>query len=769
MNCRPLWSLLLLWASALAQPAWAQVPPQPTGLLAEHRSGQTFLTFSEANDPAVDHFRVYRHDQPIDAQNLTQATLLQELWPGSSEFLADRYYKSTTATWQPRYHERFVIVNNGPELAAGTGLLVWTLAEADFAGGSAGNGYYAVTSVDGLGIENLQDFGPGNSVGPVAEQINTPRPVRSKVIVNNKVLIFTQYLDLRRFNPTFIAPNAYNEFYGLDPQDPSVANAIQYAYTYAVVPPDDLACGGGPAGTHPIVIELHGFSGLLARPLTFGPDPDWCDAFRIYPIDPGNSWWFGCARDHDYRVSLDVPAGDVIENFTEQRVIRMVEDLRREGQFQAQIDEQRLFVDGHSMGGSGALALALRYPNYFTGAHASQPMTNYLTSGDGGGTSWKSDVEIKWGKISNQNPIDNGGDPLIAGHLDAFDGKPAFDWANHQQTLQIRRGDEFTPIGVDHGTLDTVIEWTTQGQPCYGLLDAAATCWSGDVLSAGHTSSNISLLPGALGKIATVPYSAFKAVRNETLPGFSQGSGNLSIPPTQVGSYNRHIDWSASWQPWDGAPIDQPGVWQVSLRPKNLVVQFIDVTPRRCQQFEQLPNVAYRYTVERISDGSLLDSDLLWTDPDGLLTVPAVEVAGTGVRVRIERLLAGDLDNLSLSSGGVQRLALRTSAAFAGKLYWTLGSASGTAPGLLIDGILLQLVYDAWTDYTLTVPNGQILVNSLGALDARGEADIDLTLPPGLSPALAGVTLHHACVVIDIPGSESLSLATEPVAVTLVP
>jgi hypothetical protein len=210
-------------------------------------------------------------------------------------------------------------------------------------------------------------------------------------------------------------------------------------------------------------------------------------------------------------------------------------------------------------------------------------------------------------------------------------------------------------------------------------------------------------------------------------------------------------------------------VWQMSLRTKNLLVQFADVTPRRLQNFEVVPNRTYRYTVERISDNTLLDSDLFTADADGLLTVPDVEIDGTGVRVRIERLLAGDVSELSLLNGGTQALALRTSADYAGKLYWVLGSASGTTPGLLLDGQLLALTYDAWFEYTLLNPNSAFLGNSLGSLNAQGEADIALNVPAGFNPNLVGVVLHHAAIVLDIPGLQFVMLATEPEPVTLAP
>ncbi|MCU0294290.1 MAG: hypothetical protein MUF10_20275, partial [Thermoanaerobaculaceae bacterium] len=53
-----------------------QTVPQPTALQAVHRSGQTFLTWSERVDMTGERYRVYRHSSPITATNLGSARRL---------------------------------------------------------------------------------------------------------------------------------------------------------------------------------------------------------------------------------------------------------------------------------------------------------------------------------------------------------------------------------------------------------------------------------------------------------------------------------------------------------------------------------------------------------------------------------------------------------------------------------------------------------------------------------------------------------------------
>ena len=55
----------------------------------------------------------------------------------------------------------------------------------------------------------------------------------------------------------------------------------------------------------------------------------------------------------------------------------------------------------------------------------------------------------------------------------------------------------------------------------------------------------------------------------------------------------------------------------------------------------------------------------------------------------------------------------------------------------------------------------------LGTLNANGGGSASLTLPPGLAPTLAEMTVHHAYAVMQTPGR--VSFASNAVPLTLVP
>ena len=775
-HLRSLTSVLLALAVVVDPASAFQSPAQPTALAASHRDGQTFLTWTASSDSAVLWYQVYRHDQPITAANLASATPIWRVTEGSSLFMADRYFQSGSNTWSARYFSRYVIDDLGAELGATDELLVWTIAEEDVGTSGSGNGYYAVTSVLDDGTENTSDFTLGNTLGPVAESIAPPRAIIGRELTSTGGYALIQYLDLRSVNVTLAAPNSINSHYGLDPLDPKVEFGQAYAYTYAMFPPDVGGCA--PAGgTYPVVLNLHGHGGIGLRPYTtFEPHPDWCTAYRIYAIDPVDTWWFGAAEDNDYRTSSVPQVGDTIRNFTEQRILRMVDDLIDQPIAGAPVDTNRIYVTGHSMGGTGTLALSLRYPQVFAASYASQPMTKPSTAGDAGGTDWESDLEIYYGAQADALSYVVDVDAPYQAPLAAFSGITPWDWQDHQVTLSQRTDRDYVPLGIDHGLLDDIIEWQTQGQPVYAELDQAAICFSGEVTNTVHVTSNQSGLMMTLQKVSGRPFSDFTAIRDETVPGFVGATTNSTLPPTNVGEFNTSFEWSASWDNWDVLPEDTADRWAVSVRTMGTLAD-VELAPRRMQVFDPQPGDVLRWENVSLAGGGATTSGTLVVPADGVPLTPPTEVSTAGNRIAFERTLTGDVDQISLAAGGAQVLQLRCGADLAGSVYILLGSFSGTTPGIpMADGTVLPLASvnpvtftpDAYFFGTLTSPNQSYLTPSFGVLDGDGEAACTLSIPGGVLTSLAGQTLNHAFAIVD-PFTLQGKWASSAVAVDLVP
>jgi hypothetical protein len=121
-----------------------------------------------------------------------------------------------------------------------------------------------------------------------------------------------------------------------------------------------------------------------------------------------------------------------------------------------------------------------------------------------------------------------------------------------------------------------------------------------------------------------------------------------------------------------------------------------------------------------------------------------------------------------LLTGGGQALELAVGAQNALDLYLVLGSRSGTQPGLALGALVLPLNVDGYLLFTLNNPNSAVLGQSLGQLDSEGRAEALLSAPPGTNPALAGLTLHHAALVVDTATIPEVVLVTNAVAAPLI-
>ncbi len=166
----------------------------------------------------------------------------------------------------------------------------------------------------------------------------------------------------------------------------------------------------------------------------------------------------------------------------------------------------------------------------------------------------------------------------------------------------------------------------------------------------------------------------------------------------------------------------------------------------------------------------LLRIDVQTGAPTSLGTIAGIAGNGlTGLASRTSALFASPV-SLSLATGGTQTLALSAGPANAGRFHFVLGTLSGTTPGIALDGFVLPLNVDAYTFQSLLAPNAAPFGNTFGLLDANGQATATVTLPPGLSPALAGLRADHAYVVIDVaPTLVAVTLVSPSAGLELVP
>ena len=130
--------------------------------------------------------------------------------------------------------------------------------------------------------------------------------------------------------------------------------------------------------------------------------------------------------------------------------------------------------------------------------------------------------------------------------------------------------------------------------------------------------------------------------------------------------------------------------------------------------------------------------------------------------IRGKDTLSGNPASISLTSGGTHTLTLDAEC-HPSELYLMLGSTSGTSPGVALGDVCVPVNPDPYFDLITSGFAGAVLSPWIGFLNPSGAATVQFTLPPGLSPALAGLDVSHAFVLAGTP------FASNAVTVTLVP
>jgi hypothetical protein len=154
--------------------------------------------------------------------------------------------------------------------------------------------------------------------------------------------------------------------------------------------------------------------------------------------------------------------------------------------------------------------------------------------------------------------------------------------------------------------------------------------------------------------------------------------------------------------------------------------------------------------------GSATGSPNWAVEPVGVGSVSSMTVVVSALKV--------NNNTISVATLGSRIYTLEAGAANAGRLYFMLGTFTGTSPGLnFANGLHLPLNPSFYLNWTASNPNTAPLSNSLGFLNGSGMATTTFTLPH-VPASAAGLVLHHAYVLLS-----PLDFASNPVAITLVP
>ena len=600
-------------------------------LKAEHRDGQTFLTWREPYDvvgkdePTFEEFeraildaqarrrivyRVYRHEQSITTSNLGRAELICEVpealscWNLLAIANTEHPQKDVTKRSPLRggnlrlahIMTRYRLNDDKPPLPRATGLAVLTARRP-------GKHYYAVT-VSVNGREAVSKLTIDQSLDNAVDE----KPAKFPAII---------YQRTKRSQPDAPAVDVYVCWL-----EPPLVHTPRPVEIYLVRWPDlPLADSTLPL---PLYVNL-GTYGCSATELS---NPGWHAARRhvrsavtIGLAEEGTLW----AGDHECLGTLRGLDEGVIWNHEQRRVLAATAwAMENPNLF---IDPERIYIWGQFGG------WALLHGDLFA-AVMSNGHNNIKTSREGRKHYWR------WGQP------DHGKNWLGTNHLDYLD---LAGWVRENPTVELPYWVCWPAYGAfpDHSLGDFGFKpW----QEFIGAMKETRRAFAAVWMSNG---------PGLARGVCNDMVPQIKL--HQSLPAFSNCSLDTS-PQTERprGSYRpgrydedfqKYADKEGGinlYQRWDpNSIVDEPKTWAVTIwlagpdkrgefgSPADSAT--MDITPRRCQKFRAEPRERFFWTNTSVRKGNIIASGEVTADRWGLVTIKNIVVNKAGNRIVIKR------------------------------------------------------------------------------------------------------------------------------------
>lgn len=574
--------VLALLALALGANVARAVPVSE--LSAHHRDGQTFLTWKSPPGTGW-RYRVYSSDRPIlDAFSLENTLVEGEV--GDSTWCDRRLHRLTGVPYAYRIDEDMPALKNDRGLFAVTPPFDREM-------------YYAVTAFRPGGYEDMLFLEGMNTLTvPVPETVARPQPVFQRTVTGSYGIAADVYTLWTTNSPT--------------PLFDAMSSATSLPYDCAIVKGQ---------GNQPLVVRGHGRGGNFLVSLTGISPGNWVLSVDDFLPNPDvATFYFGYHEGYDPLATNNAPpTSGYVHPYTYRRILFLL-DWAEE---RFDVDRERVYAVGTSMGGSMALFLALNDPERFAAAWAEVPKADLSDFGDAALN--PAAFAPLWGETSVNLPTDGG-----VGVYQRLSGP----WLAANDPARC-----IPPIYVFSGRNDEVMGWSEKVH----LINAFAGARRGGVF---FWDERTHMSAGAWDPSRT-PALLDRFRRNRSFPAFTDGSlnsdpGDGSAGTGEaVGTVNGHYDW-------DPAVQDQPRLWAVELSLRSLwtstglrpapATAVTTVTPRRLQRFVVEPGHTYLWDVTRLSDFVVTQSGAATADALGLLSIPGVEVDrdGSWLRVRAD-------------------------------------------------------------------------------------------------------------------------------------
>ena len=608
--------------------------PVVAALKAEHKSGQTFLTWKEPedvvgkDDPTFEEFekavlearakrlityRVYRDVNPITPASLGKAQLVREIpeavscWyilavkntehpqPGKTKTSPLRGGNLVLADIVTRYH----VADEAPPLPRATGLAV-------IAANEPGKRHYAVTvAVNGA-----------EAVAAVKEGED------ATAAVDEKPSKFPAIILQRKGEPA------------RDPQTGAAVHGyvcwmehpyVQFPRAVEIYMPMWKDLPPGSAGTRlPLYVNLatYGTSATEIGSLGWHNARRYVGGALTLALAEEGSLWTG---QHESLGTLRGYDGGVVWDYDQRRVLGAAAwALEKPDLF---LDPERVYVWGQSA------HFALRYPDVFAVALCDGHAT-YKNSKEGKKHAWR------WG------PPGGGKNWLGENHLDYLD-LPKFLRENPAAELP------FAVIAPAYGAFPDHTLGDFGFKPWQEFLGAMketkrafTACWM--VNGPGPTTGVMRDMVPLIRLHQSLP--AFSNCSLDTSPDTDNPKGEYR-PGKYDHDFQKRADKDENaginiHQRWDqSALVDEPDRWAVTVwlagpgkdgkggAPGDCTT---DLTPRRCQKFKAKPGEKFGWTATS-PDGKEVQKGQVEADRNGLVTVPGIKLTTQKVKVEIKK------------------------------------------------------------------------------------------------------------------------------------
>jgi hypothetical protein len=581
---------------------------------AYHARGQTFVTWKEMRSGGSDaEYHIFRSAKSFDGRAPLNSERVGIVRGNSAGLL----YEQCAENYGHGLTSMAILDRSrgGRPLRKGTGLFVWTIKKE-------GARYYCVLAHRRDGYVETSGAAGRNTTARALSEAPGERAAIELADTGPAGWYYLLYGDFRK-----LSRKGLDDLWG------------GYAWSFHVALPPDAK----RSEKLPVRVTLHGYR---AQGVRYSQVPIKKRLVYISAQDWQNSFWWGWSRSirpagpaaWPPAKGKPTPGGAPIQPFAAKRVGSIVNwAAANPANLTAQTDAKRIYLYGHSIGGTGAL-------NYVLSAQpgaekvAAVVATKFPTSWPAG-CYWEKALERVWGARKLGLPAEG------FGPKSAFDTVTPVALAGRAAVKPLA----FEPplVEISLGTKDKYAPVTELAKLC-AALEAARVPYFAHWGDYGHNG----------GRLSGAKNRAFDVRLDEPLLALAKVSCNGNPDKEPVGYFNSALEWSSPGNDFDRDSqadnfLDTEKLCAFSVRlvtgtsaefrlPKGTDHVTADITPRRLQKFKFKPGANYTWRAlkpdPKVPSAAVTRaSGRVTADARGRLTLLCVPVLklGTGTRVEI--------------------------------------------------------------------------------------------------------------------------------------